>query len=81
MRKKVVFTPAALQPGKKEETGVGYTELEKALWVLCNILLLLLIFFLHTCENKFSCACCFIAYVSLELQFTPCDINASVYMK
>lgn len=45
MRKKVVFTPAALQPGKKEETGVGYTELEKALWVLCNILLLLLIFF------------------------------------
>lgn len=81
----MVFTPAALQPGKKEETGVGYTELEKALWVLCSILLLLLTFFFlpfqHTCENKFSCACCFIAYVSLELQFTPCDINVSVYMK
>lgn len=41
----MVFTPAALQPGKKEETGVGYTELEKALWVLCSILLLLLTFF------------------------------------
>lgn len=46
MRKKVVFTPAALQPGKKEETGVGYTELEKALWVLCNILLLLIFFYI-----------------------------------